>query len=399
MRILQVIGTIDPKAGGPTDSVRALVRYLPEGYESEIVSLDDPSEAFLGDLPCVVHALGKPVGGLKAGLGYNGRLAGWLAENRDRFDGVMVNGLWQYCGYATWRAMRGRKPYVVFSHGMLDPYFKRTFRLKHMKKWVYWLLAEYWVLRGAYRVLFTTTEEAALAEESFWLHRWQGMVIPFGANRPPGDGEALREVYFGAYPEMRGRRFLLFLGRIHRKKGCDMLIRAFIRSAADDAGLHLLMAGPDQQGWSASLQKMVAEAGLTARVHWPGMLNGDVKWGAIFASEAFVLPSHQENFGIAVAEAMACGKSVLLADKVNIAAGIAARGAGLMETDTQEGTDSLLRRWITMPAAGREQMEARASAMFASDFDMQTNAETINRVFEGAGSFAQGSRGGSQDTH
>jgi glycosyltransferase involved in cell wall biosynthesis len=72
------------------------------------------------------------------------------------------------------------------------------------------------------------------------------------------------------------------------------------------------------------------------------MLKGDVKWGAFYASEAFALPSHQENFGIAVAEALACGKPALLADKVNIAPQIAADGAGLMQPDTQEGTDELL---------------------------------------------------------
>ncbi len=378
MRILQVIGTMDPKSGGPSESVRALLRFRPEGYECEVVCLDDPEAAFLKELPCPVHALGTPV----SGLGYNKLLAGWLRANRDRFDGAMVNGLWQYCGFATWRALRGRKPYVVFSHGMLDPYFKRAFPLKHLKKWVYWLLAEYWVLRGAYRVLFTTTEEARLAEQSFWLHRWQGMVVPFGANRPPKDGDTLRKAFYEAYPELRGRRFILYLGRIHRKKGCDLLIQAFIKYAASDPELHLVMAGPDQQGWSDGLKAIVAEAGLSERVHWPGMLNGDVKWGAFFASEVFILPSHQENFGIAVAEAMACGRAVLLADKVNIAAEIAGDGAGLMELDTQDGTDNLVRKWIEMPPDRKAAMGRQALATFNARYDMRKNAETINRVFE-----------------
>jgi glycosyltransferase involved in cell wall biosynthesis len=378
MRILQVIGTVDPKAGGPSEAVRALVTYLPAGYEAEVVCLDDPAAEFLGDLPCPVHALGAPV----SGLGYNAKLRPWLQANRERFDGVMVNGLWQYCGYAVWRAMRGRKPYVVFSHGMLDPYFKKAFPLKHLKKWVYWLAAESWVLRAASRVLFTTGEEARLAEQSFWLHRWHGMVIPFGTDRPPSDGDALREAYYAAFPAMRGRRFILYLGRIHRKKGCDMLIHSFVKHAALDPELHLVMAGPDSQGWSEELKEIVAQAGLTQRVHWPGMLNGTVKWGSFFASEVFILPSHQENFGMAVAEAMACGRAVLLADKVNIAAEIAADGAGLMEEDTPEGTDSLLRRWIEMSSEDRRAMEAKALDTFNRRYDMRRNAETINRVFE-----------------
>jgi len=379
VRILQVIGTMDPKAGGPSASVRALLEFAPEGYECEVVTLDDPAAEFLKDLPCRVHALGAA----KTGLGYNGKLYGWLKENRGRFDGAMVNGLWQYCGFATWRAFGGNVPYTVFSHGMLDPYFKKAFPLKHLKKWVYWLLAEYWVLRGAYRVLFTTTEESRLAEQSFWLHRWRGLVIPFGADRPPQDGATLLESYHQAFPEMRGRRFLLYLGRIHRKKGCDMLVQSFVKYAGLDPELHLVMAGPDQQAWSAGLKEIVAAAGLSERVHWPGMLTGDVKWGSFYASEAFVLPSHQENFGIAVAEAMACGRPVLLADKVNIAAEIAGDGAGLMELDTQEGTDNLMRGWIEMPATERRVMERNAAETFDRRYDMRKNAEAINRVFEG----------------
>ena len=379
-RVLHIIETLDPEAGGPTESVRALFSFGPSGYTGEVVTLDEPDAPFLAQYPFQVHALGKG----STSLGYSAALDTWLRANRSRFDGAIVNGLWRYVGFATWRAMRGHVPYVVFTHGMLDPYFKRRFPLKHLKKWVYWLGAEYWVLRGAFRVLFTTDEESRLAEQSFWLHRWNGYVVPFGASRAPNDGATLREAYLEAFPQMRGRRFMLFLGRIHRKKGCDLLIRAFLRHAASDPGLHLVMAGPDQQGWSAGLKQQVAEAGLTERVHWPGMLNGDVKWGSFFAAEVFILPSHQENFGIAVAEALGCGCPVLLADKVNIAPEIAADRAGLMEPDTQAGTDALIGGWIAMTPAERVAMAERAVTCFETRYDMQKNAAAIIKLFDQA---------------
>ena len=378
MRILHIIGTLDPAAGGPSESVRVLLSFGPMGYTGEVVTLDDPANTFTRDIPFPVHALGPQT----SVYGYNRKLYRWLKENRDRFDGVVVNGLWQYCGLAAWLALRGRKPYVVFSHGMLDPYFKHNFPLKHLKKWLYWVAAEYWVLRGAYRVLFTTKEESRLAEQSFWLHSWKGYVVPYGASRPPKDGPTLAEAFYEQCPEMRGLRFMLFLGRIHRKKGCDMLIRSFIKFAGLDPKLHLMMAGPDQQGWADGLKQIVAEAGLTDRVHWPGMLRDDVKWGSLFASEVFILPSHQENFGIAVAEALSCGRAALLADKVNIAAEIAEDGAGRMEQDTQEGSDNLVRKWMEMPIAEREAMGAQALATFNQRYDMRKNAVTIVRLFE-----------------
>ena len=380
MKILHIIGTLDPAAGGPSESVRVLLSFGPIGYTGEVVTLDGPGESFYKDIKFPVHALGPQT----STYGFNRKLYRWLRDNRHRFDGVVVNGLWQYCGLAAWLALRGKTPYVVFTHGMLDPYFKRTFPGKHLKKWVYWLLAEYWVLRDAYRVLFTTLEESRLAEQSFWLHRWNGYVVPYGASRPPKGGEELREAFFAQFPEMRGRRMMLFLGRIHQKKGCDLLVRAFAKYAALDPGLHLMMAGPDQQGWSASLKQIVEQAGLSDRIHWPGMIDGDAKWGAFFAAEVFILPSHQENFGIAVAEALSCSLPVLLADKVNIAPEIAADKAGLMESDTQDGADNLVRRWMEMPVAERETMRARALQTFNIRYDMEKNAATIIRLFESA---------------
>lgn len=381
MRILHIIGTLNPEAGGPTESVRVLLSYGPIGYTGEVVTLDDPASPYLADVGFPVHALGPT----NTKYGFNAKLLPWLRANRGRFDGVVVNGLWQYCGYAAWRALAGNTPYVVFTHGMLDPYFRHAFPLKHLKKWLYWVPFEYRILRDAYRVLFTSQAEKRLAEQSFSLHRWNPYVVPYGASGPSGDPEVQEEAFYAKCPAVKGKRYLVFLGRIHRKKGCDMLINAFTKVAADDPELHLVMAGPDQQLWSAKLKETVVAAGLTKRVHWTGMLTGDSKWGAFLGSEAFILPSHQENFGIAVAEALACGKPVLLADKVNIAEEIAGDEAGFVETDTPEGTLRLLKRWIATSLEEREAMGKRASATFHRRYDMRENAKAIIRLFEHAG--------------
>jgi len=115
-------------------------------------------------------------------------------------------------------------------------------------------------------------------------------------------------------PEARSKRYLLHLGRIHHKQGCDLLINAFVKYAAQDPDLYLVMAGPDQQNWRGELEEPVISAGLTDRILWPGLVRGDQKWGAFAACEVFILPSHQENLGLAVAEALACGKPALLSN-------------------------------------------------------------------------------------
>jgi len=111
------------------------------------------------------------------------------------------------------------------------------------------------------------------------------------------------------------------------------------------------------------------------------MIRGDLKWGALRACEAFILPSHSENFGIVVAEALAAGKPVLTTNKVNIWQEILADGVALIEDDTLDGTLNLFRRWLRMSPADQAAMTARAYPCFAARFTMQRGAETIKALF------------------
>ena len=350
------------------------------GHVVEVVTLDDPAAAYIADFPLKVHAMGPSLTNYR----YSSKFIPWLKENVRHYDYVVVNGLWQYHSFAAWRVMSDlHVPYFVFTHGMLDPWFKHNYPLKHLKKWLYWPWADYRLLRDATAVLFTCEEEKLLARKSFWLYKATEDVINYGTKTPPSDAEALRAAFYSAYPELHEKRVLLFLSRIHEKKGCDLLIEAFARVANLDSSLHLMVAGPDQTGLVAKLQAQAQRLGVADRISWPGMLQGDMKWGAFYASEAFVLSSHQENFGIAVAEAMACGLPVLISNKVNIWREIEADGAGIVNTDTVEGTEKTLRLWLSFDNEGRKQMSAQAKASFDKRFTVEAMAssllETIKR--------------------
>ncbi|MFC6645041.1 glycosyltransferase [Granulicella cerasi] len=373
MHILHIIGTLDPRAGGPQTAMRMLIDFQPEGYTSEVVTTDLPDAPFLAEYPVPAHGAGS-------GGWYAPKLVPWLKANRSRFDGVIVHGLWEYTGIAARKAFSGHVPYVVFPHGMLDSYFKRTFPMKHLKKWLFWLLAEYWNLRKASRVLFTTELEEKLAAESFpLLYRWRAEIAPLGSIAAPPRSEAQLDAFYARCPEVRGQRFMLYLGRIHPKKGADLLLKAFTLRQSD---IHLVMAGPGADDeWAQGLRSALP-ADVAARVHWPGMLQGDAKWGAFHASDAFVLPSHQENFGIAVVEALAAARPVLITEPVNISPEIEADGAGLVGKDTVEGVSSLLKRWLTLNESDRAAMGEQALRTFAKRYDMRRNTGPILQVFE-----------------
>jgi glycosyltransferase involved in cell wall biosynthesis len=375
MRILHVIASVDPKAGGPREGLRQYgTRAVALGHTVEVATLDAPGEPFLADFPLRTHALGPGYSAYR----YTPGLIAWLKEHAPRYDAVIVNGIWQYHVYGAWRALRKAKvPYFVFTHGMLDPWFKHTYPLKHLKKWLFWPWAEYRLLRDARAVLFTCEEERRLASQSFWLYRANEAVVNYGTSTPPANAAELRESFLTRFPELRGKRLLLFLSRIHEKKGCDLLIEAFARVAAQDPLLHLVLAGPAAPELRAKLAAQVERLGLGARVTWPGMLQGDLKWGAFYACEAFVLPSHQENFGIAVAEALGCGVPVLISDKVNIWREIEADEAGLVAPDTVQGTADLLQRWQGLTPPQRAAMASNALRCFTSRFRVEAMASSI----------------------
>jgi glycosyltransferase involved in cell wall biosynthesis len=306
-----------------------------------------------------------------------------LRAHGGEYDAVVTHGLWQYHGFAVWLALRNQStPYFVYPHGMLDPWFKQAYPLKHLKKWLYWPWAEYRVLRDARAVLFTCEDEKMLAAQSFWLYRCHGRVPGFGITNPSGPAGVQRNAFYIRFPELVGKRILLFLGRIHPKKGCDLLLEAFAAVAHTDPALRLVFAGPDRTGWQPRLEARALELGVADRVTWAGMLSGDAKWGAFRAADAFALTSHQENFGVAVAEALACGVPVLISDKVNIWREIEAYSAGIVAPDDLAGAQSLLRRWTKLPAEVADHMRSNALACFERRFQIDAVVERLVAILQ-----------------
>jgi glycosyltransferase involved in cell wall biosynthesis len=376
MKILRSIHSLNPAGGGPLESIKqSSVVLAARGHHVEIVCLDSPDQPWLREFPVTVHALGP--GG---SYGYTARLVPWIKDRHRDYDTVIVHGLWLYNGFGVWRALRGTStPYFVFPHGMLDPWFMRAYPLKHLKKILYWLAIEHRVLRDAAAVLFTSEEERRLARESFRPYRCNEVVVNYGTAAPDVDFAQAREDFFNAFPQLREKRIMLFLSRLHEKKGCELLIEAF--STVGDSVIHLVIAGPcADQNYLARLQRLAAKSANP--VTFTDMLTGNLKWGAFAAADAFILPSHQENFGIAVAEALACGRPVLISNKVNLWREIEQDRAGYVENDDLAGTTRLLERWIAAAEEDRQVMRTNTKKCFARHFEINRAVDSLVSILE-----------------
>jgi len=143
------------------------------------------------------------------------------------------------------------------------------------------------------------------------------------------------------------------------------------------------MAGPSTGGYAHTLQQLANQLAISDSILWTGMLQGNDKWGAFQAAEAFVLPSHQENFGIAVVEALSAYTPVLITHAVNISPEIAADGAGLVDHDTLPGTIALLSRWLQLDPSARQAMALQARYTFEKRYTIDGFALALHTLFAG----------------
>lgn len=386
LKLLHIIASANPTGGGPIEGILRQNAVLePHQGAREIVTLDPPDAPFLKDFPIKVHALGLGHPSLArlpmSRFGYSPHLTRWLKAHAADYDRIIVNGLWNYASVGAARVLPNlRVPYFVIPHGMMDPWFRAANPTKHLLKQAFWLLFEGRLLSHAEAVLFTTEEEQRLAAGVFWGHDYRGIVSGYGTQAPPAASPEQVAAFRAQAPDLGDRPFLLFLSRIHPKKGCDLLIEAFARCAPDNPELALVIAGPAAEGYKERLLSQAEALGIASRIHWPGMLAGDGKWGAYHSAKAFVLPSHQENFGIVVAEALGCGVPVMITNKVNIWREVQDGGAGIVTDDTVDGIEVGLRRLLSIREAEFCRMRASARAVFERHFDLRGNIQRLLNI-------------------
>lgn len=391
MKLLHIVPSIDPNTGGVAKGVLSLFATLEEqSITSEIVTLDDPLMPLLSDKPYFIHALGPTTGIWQ----YSGKLMRWLKDNGKNFDAIIVNGIWLYHGYAIWKLVKRMRnqqpkgkvaPVLIMPHGMLDSYFQKAKgrRLKAIRNLLYWKLIERRVVNDADGLLFTCEIEMLEARKTFKSYKPRSEYnIGYGITPPPVYHESMTDAFNAECKGLNGSPYLLFLSRIHPKKGVDLLINAYIELKQSQPHLpRLVIAGPGlTTRFGKEMKKRSDNSIAGSDIFFTGMLTGDAKWGAFYGADAFVLPSHQENFGVAVVEALACSKPVLISNKVNIWMEIESSGGGIVETNNRAGTLNMMKQWIELSAAEKDKMRLKAKSVYESQFTMNKVGEKLIKI-------------------
>lgn len=372
-RWVSVVSHLDPKYGGLSAAVPQLAREVEKvsAVTFRLAAFCAPGEAYVPPGFAnhgISHWPTSRVAWLK-----DRALSEWMREELRDADGIHVHGLWEQSTAVACRLARSLgKPYVLSAHGMLEPWALRN---KRVKKLVYAALAERANVRGAACLHALTMSEAA----SYRRFGGRGpiAVIPNGVRVPLALSP---EKFLGAFPALQGKRILLFLSRLHPKKGLDLLVPAWAALAKRWPEAHLVVAGPDFEGTRAAIEGMVAEHGLTGSVLFTGMLDEPMKWSALAAAECFVLPSRSEGLSMSALEAMGAGVPVIVTKPCNMPE-VPTIGAGWEIELTVEELIGTLSAMLGQSQAMNREIGIRGQNRIAERYGWDTVARQMAQVY------------------
>jgi glycosyltransferase involved in cell wall biosynthesis len=284
MRIIHILPTRAKEYGGPISVAEAMAE-----------------EANKKGLECSVY---PPIKLQKFPFGLI-----YLYREIKKADIVHMHGLWNInCTLAAFLSQAFNKPYIVTPHGMLD---KWALRQSKFKKWIYGHLIEMRNLRLAATLHFLNDEEKNEAG-GYGVNFRNSLVLPNGIDPALYKFLPDKSILTDKHPEIKNKITALYLGRLHPKKGCNLIIPALAEVLKSNPNIHLLIAGPDQNGYQSKLLEQVKMLNLISNVTFLGMVSGVYKLQVFSSADFFILPSHQEGDSIAVKEAMACGLPVII---------------------------------------------------------------------------------------
>ncbi len=384
IRALHVIPSIAAQHGGPSFAIRGIARALATaGVEVTIVTTDDDGLGkHLGVSPGTqVEEAGAKVLYFRRNLlpyKVSISMGQWLFRNAKSFDVLHLHALFSFSStIAAHAARRARVPYIVRPLGVLNRWGLENRR--RLPKQLSLRAIELPIIRHAVAMHYTSEAERAEAcEISPIVGRARSAVIPLPIETPAkGDANFFRLTY----PEATGRRVVLFLSRVDKKKGIEPLLQAFAEVQRAIPATVLAIAGTGDAAYVDSLRQMAGRLGLTESILWTGHISGELKAAAFAVAEIFVLPSSSENFGVAAAEALALGVPAILSDAVALSAEARAYEAAVVVDQTPASISAGILEVLNHPARAA-QMAANGERLAAELYSPTAVGRSLRELYE-----------------
>jgi glycosyltransferase involved in cell wall biosynthesis len=378
MRVLHVIPSVDERSGGPAAAIVPMCRALMrQGIEVLLLS----TTAGLSNQFTEGGAFdynGVPAIFFPAQLGesfkYSRPLSSWLRSNIQSFGVGHIHAVFNHSSVAAAHAcQKAGVPYVVRPLGTLDPW---SMKQKSLRKRLFWQVSGKGIMSRAAAVHYTSEAEKVSTETGLGLNH--GKVIPLGVELPSVNANVHLAQLF---PDLARDPYLLVLSRLHPKKNLEVLIDAFLSLVESPrfADWRLVLAGDGPADYVSMLKERAAASSYRDRVTFTGWLEGDKKSAVLNGASLLVLPSHQENFGLCVMEALSQSVPVLVSPNVNLAAEIAAANAGWIAPADRTGLADTLAEALS----DREELTNRGCAgrQLSQKYSWENSARELVRLY------------------
>lgn len=368
-----VVSHLHPKYGGLSSVVPQLVHAISRSgdYDVALSGFCAEGENFVPNVGANAKVQHFPLSRM-AWL-TNASLKDDFRSLTDSAAGLHVHGLWQQSNWiAPPLARKLKKPYIVSAHGMLEPWALAN---KRWKKSVYMKFVERANLSGA-TCLHALTQAEAQNYRNLGLTN-PVAVIPNGVQIPE---RACSSLFLDRFPNLAGRRLILFLGRIHFKKGLDILCQAWAQIHSRWPDAHLVLAGPDFEDTQPKIEQLIDQLSIRSRVTFTGMLESDLKWSALAAAECFVLPSYSEGLSVSVLEAMGMGLPVIITENCNVPE-VRDHNCGWVVKSNAVELQSALAEFLTSPSSRLAQLGSSGRHLVATRYGWGVIGKQMTSVY------------------
>ena len=373
IKILSIIDSLELEKGGPSHSlIDIAIANQKNGIQHDILILGKRIKNKLKDKIKII-SLDNSI--LK--YGFSLKLIFWLLKNRKNYDLFIVHGLWQFITLASRFLLRGK--YLVFTHGMLDPYFG-TEKFKTLKKKIYWFLFEKKNLLKSKFVLSNSKKEFHQFKNTFVnTNGIKFKIVNYGLFPKSLDFKINKEKFLKKFPFVKNKETILYMNRIDPKKGCDLLIKSFAK-IKNKRNYLLLIAGDTNSKYGKEMIKLKNELKQENHIYFLNFLKDQIKWGAYEYSNFSILPSHGENFGVSIIESLYAKTPVICSNKVGISNYIKKYKAGMVIKNNEQSIISTLEKSFHLNEEKNKKLKENSFKCFNDNFNYSNNHKFSNWI-------------------